>query len=237
MAVGVQLSELLDQLKFESGQSANVAHGVSYRDALVYFLQRTQNELWTQHVWPHLSYRSTVDINAGQAEYNYPAGVDFESVRRLSILVGGEWMPVEFAITDDMLALYDLDDTTQRSSPVRAWEHNGAESANNQFRIWPRPDVAQKLRIHSQRKLGPLVQNTDTCTLDSTLIVLFAAAEILADRKSEAAPLKLQKAKDHMRMLKSRQNGLKSTPFQVGADNYGGGNRLRPGLDYIPQKG
>jgi hypothetical protein len=63
------------------------------------------------------------------------------------------------------------------------------------------------LQFIGKRKLGNLVANEDTADLDDRLIVLFAAAEILANQKSEDAQAKLSLANERYARLKGRSKG------------------------------
>lgn len=65
----------------------------------------------------------------------------------------------------------------------------------------------QRLQFVGIRNLRPLVENTDVADLDDRLIVLFAAAEILANQKSASAQIKLANAQARFSRLKSRVTG------------------------------
>jgi hypothetical protein len=232
MAVGVQLSELLDELKYEAGISANVAHGIAQRDAYVYMLRRVQKELYTQHQWPFLTIQRDVELAPGQRIYSYPEELEFETIAKAWTRSGdgSAWLDLPHGIDAEHYSTFDSDAGAQ-SSPARRWQNHA--DAQNQFEVWPIPFTPGSLvRFQGKKKLGRLVDLTDTCTLDHTLIVLYASSEILARAKSEDAALKLQKAQAHMRMLKIRQGADKGEPFVIG----GGSTTAAPrvGLDYIP---
>jgi hypothetical protein len=110
-----------------------------------------------------------------------------------------------------------------------------------QFEVWPTPGPTQSfsLRIEGNAPLNTLVEDTDICVIDATLIVLFAASEILAMQKSESASLKLQKANQYRRMLIARlgaqQRNMKSLSKEGGhIGPLADGRRLTPYLDFIP---
>ena len=106
--------------------------------------------------------------------------------------------------------------------PPRRWrncaqydEVNNVTKPAAQFEIWPMPPGQPfSIRIEGNAPLNPLVEDTDVCVIDATLIVLIAAAEILAVQKSEGASMKLQKANPYRRMLIARlgaqQRNMKS---------------------------
>lgn len=230
MPVGVTLATLLDEYKAEAHISQNVAHGLNIRDAQKYLLARVQRELYTQHDWPMLEITKDITLSTGQRLYNYPVDIDFEFVNRVWVRNSAIWQPMGYGITPDDLNIYNSEDNFTSWPPVK-WEHN---SVTNQLEVWPVPDQTGTLRIEGRKKLGPLVADGDTCTLDSTLIVLYAAAETLAQMKSEAAPLKLQKAQAHFIALKRRQGANKRSPIILGGGPGGRRTGLRVGIDYVP---
>jgi hypothetical protein len=56
------------------------------------------------------------------------------------------------------------------------------------------------------KQLAPLVASSDKCELDSNLLILTAAAELLARAKSSDAQLKLSIATSHYNRLKGRHS-------------------------------
>lgn len=229
MATGVQLSEMLDMLKAEANISMNIAHGQAARDAHVHLLRRVQEELYVQHDWPALSIDRDVALLAGEATYEFPDDIDFEYVNKVCVLFGSQWERLSYGIEPEDLNEYNADEDFQ-TFPPRKWEIYPDNT--RQFRLWPVPSEAGTLRIYGRKKLGPLIENADLSTLDATLIVLFAAAEILARQKAEDAQIKLQKAQGFFTALKRRQGANKRKPFVIG----GGEQRPQPryGLDYMP---
>jgi hypothetical protein len=108
-----------------------------------------------------------------------------------------------------------------------------------QFQLLPTPSSSSMLlRIEGQAAINPLVADTDKCVLDSKLITLFAAAEILASQKGEGAAMKLTKAQNHLRQLRRNQGADKRVNFNMGgAQRFGNDpdkRRLVPYIDYIP---
>ena len=108
-----------------------------------------------------------------------------------------------------------------------------------QFAVVPVPNSdGMTLRVEGQAPLNPLVADTDTCIIDSKAIVLFAAAELLAVQKSEAAPMKLTKAQNYLRRLLADQGADKRSNYNMGGSRRFGTDpdkgRGVPYLDYIP---
>ena len=98
------------------------------------------------------------------------------------------------------------------------------------------PEPELHLKILGQAPATPLVAPTDKAVLDDTLITLFAAAEILAAQKAEAASLKLQKANQFLRRHFANLGGGKRKTAVLGGYGSmpGQGRSLTPGLDYVP---
>ena len=104
-----------------------------------------------------------------------------------------------------------------------------------QFQLLPMPEdnvahpqLSYVLRFEGMAPLSPLIAPTDSCIIDSKAIVLFAAAEMLATQKSEAAPMKLTKAQNYLRRLLADQGADKRAQLQHGRHLP---RRLRPRQD------
>ena len=78
-----------------------------------------------------------------------------------------------------------------------------------------------------------------SCSYVRPWLVLFAAAEVMATQKSEAAPMKLTKAQNYLRRLLADQGADKRQNYNMGGNHRGGidpdkARRAVPYLDYIP---
>jgi hypothetical protein len=216
MGVGVALSELRRQLRAEVGQSLNVQQGVNAQGQYDLILARQQQELWQGYEWPHLRYYAELDAAAGQALYDYPAGMPFEAINKV-------W--VSQAPNNPVFVPYGIDPNKQllgasgqRAWPPQAWgnrpvvDTTGATpvvTPAGKFEISPLPSQAGLLLLEGQAPCNPLIADTDIAIIDSTAITLFAAAEILADQKRESASTKLQKANQYLRRLLADQGAMK----------------------------
>jgi len=237
MARGVQLSQLVSDVRAECGHSLNAAQSVSTREKIQYLLRRTQTELFEAHEWPQLEVYRDVLLHAGDKTYDFPEDISFEHTARLHYLDGSEWVAVPYGIGDAEYSVYSTEYANpSRVSPVQRWRFDPDTA---QFEVWPVPPVDGKVRIWGTKALAPLVKESDRCTLDGTMLVLFVAAEILARSRAEDAQVKLQKAQDLLRRLKTRSITNKSDIIVLGAvDPYSRRNQYRrPYLDYIPRGG
>lgn len=210
MARGTQLSALVDQLRAEIGASTNVAMGVNMLPILKQTLKRTQEKLWNDFDWPFAWVERDKAMVDGQRYYTFDNDIDFDRIRLASLYYGNVWRGLEYGITpaDYNLSNYDLG---MKQDPIQKWRHWEGE----QFEVWPVPSSSTtKIRFKAIKKLPALIADTDTATLDDTLIVLFAAAEFLARAKTEDAQYKLQAAQEYYNKLKG--NMMKSPMFIMG---------------------
>ena len=87
----------------------------------------------------------------------------------------------------------------------------------------PAPSTNDMLiRFEGQAPLSRLVADTDKCVIDSKAIVLFAAAEMMATQKNEAASMKLTKAQNYLRRLLADQGADKRANYNMGGNQRGG---------------
>jgi hypothetical protein len=81
------------------------------------------------------------------------------------------------------------------------WDYK--DISEKQFEVHPIPNTdGGYMRFSGTRNLNPLVADTDKCTLDADLIVLFAAVEILGPRNDKEAERKLKLANAHLVSLR-----------------------------------
>ena len=247
MAIGVTLADLRRDLLAETNQSLNPAHALNVKAIYDHQLKRTQEEQWRMFAWPHLRLFKDVTLNAGQRYYNYPAALPFDGIDRVWRKESVDWFTVDYGVSPATYSVFGGEDAQQW--PIRRWrnvarydEATGKTNPTAQFEVWPVPSQNGSIRIEGQAPLNPLVNDEDTCVLDSNLIVLFAAAELLANQKSEGAALKLQKAQQYQRKLmtqlgsvKRRMRSLSHDGGTMGAP--GSSPRATPYLDYIPMNG
>jgi hypothetical protein len=246
MRVGVLLSELRRELMAETFQSLTPSQTTSSTPYYNYALERVQWEQWNDIEWPHLTIYKDMPMVAGQRYYTYPPQLPFDSIFRIWWPQGVNWVPLDYGINPQTYAT--MGGEFVQAWPPRRWRncaiYNEATGTTNpaaQFEVWPIPPSNQSysLRIEGNAPLNPLVNDTDVCVIDATLVVLFAASEILAQQKSESASLKLQKANQYRRMLIARlgaqQRSMKSLSKDGGhIGALGDGRRLTPYLDFIP---
>jgi hypothetical protein len=240
MPVGVKLIDLRRDLRAETGQSLNPAQGVQSQQTQDIQLDRQQRELWDAWQWPHLRYWVDVPISNGQSIIDYPEDMPFDQIVRIFISDGvSQWKTLAYG-----LHAYDLQPSAQTGTPMR-WGNKvsvtgGKTEPVGKILLVPTPNTNFTLRFEGQAPCNPLVADDDVCIIDSKAIVLFAAAEIMAVQKQEAAALKLTKAQNYLRRLLTNQGADKRANYNMGGNNridHFGARPYRgyvPGIDYIP---
>ncbi len=244
MPVGVALVDLRRDLRAETGQSLNPAQGVQSQATQDNHLDRQQREMWAAYDWPHLRYWVDLPAIPGQNFYDYPEEMPFDQINRIWWQQNATttWYPLAYGIR----AFDPSPGLPAQGQPLR-WGNKvsvvgGKTNPVGQFEILPIPNANGTLRFEGTAPCNPLVADDDTCILDSKAIVLFAAAEILATQKVEAAQLKLLKAQTFLRRLLANQGADKRRNYNMGGsagrDYTSGRNSVNhyavPGIDYIP---
>lgn len=228
MARGVQLGQLITDVRAECGYSVDTETMVNSRSQMRHLINRIESTLYDDFAWPFAV--TTVDetLFQGQRYYSFDATLDFERVEKVWWRDGGDWIPVEYGITPDLYNIHDSD-VAEEASPVRRWQHYDTD----QYEVWPIPDSnTAALKMRGRRKLVPMVDDADTSTLDGNLLVLFAAAHQLAADKREDAQVKMAEARQLYNRLRAQAGSSKRRPFILG----GGADKapiFRPGIDYI----
>lgn len=221
MAVGIALSELVRQVRSQTGQSLSTAHGINDYESLKLQIASVQEQIYEEHNWPFLSVTRDKAVSINSNLIDYPTDMNPEGVRDIYFRTSTDqrWgEPLCYGIEQSDHDLYNSD-AGETSVHVLKWDHH---TDTNQVEIWPVPSVVGTLRFDGQRALGPFIADTDVCTLDGTMIVLFVAADILARQKAEDAPLKLQKAQRLKMKLLGRQGAQKRKPWVMGGGLWGG---------------
>lgn len=227
------LGQLVIDLRAEAGHALTASQGLNAVETLKHIIRRTEEELWTAFQWPQLAKRWDIQIIPGMTEYLYPAELQFEQIRAAYWVQRNSrvWMPVEYGIPEDALLPYDTPAIT--GTAVQFWETVASDPPL--IRIWPQPVNDGYMRIKGMAPLKTMCDDCDHCTLDATVIILFAAEELLTRAKSADAQAKGQKAQRHLRMLLGNQTSAKMKISTMGATRHSMPNHgMRPYFDYIP---
>lgn len=205
MARGKTFLQLVNDTKAEARQSLTPSLS---QNALPYIKQtvaRIYESLYASHEWPTLEIRRYENISAGMRYYSYPADMDFERTVKIYPRYNEEWMEkgLLYGIEVEHYNQYDPLQDERSDPPIRwAW-HEG-----DQIEVWPLPatNLTNGLMFVGIKKFAPLVDDADLCLIDSNLVILYAAAEILASQKSTDAQAKQAKAQQLFDAMKAKQS-------------------------------
>ena len=238
--MGKQLRDMLTDLRAEIGHSTNVAHGVNDRETLLYYLNRTQIQLYQDYDWPQLIIDRFVVLADGQRYYPYPADLAFDDITTVWVIYQTNvYQELGYGIGPNDMALYNSV-TGFKSWPTRKWMHH---ADTNTFEVWPVPDgnavaAAAQIQLRGTKTVLKMINDSDESTLPDNLIVLFSASEILQRDSAKDAQLKLNKANEAMRRHRVRQFSHKSRAVVIGGGGGDAQSRTERyptlGLDYIP---
>lgn len=221
------LGDMLEELRAEIGASLAPGHNINQTETQYHVLRRTQRELYAAYDWPNLITEERISIAAGTRYVEFE-NIEYEQINEIYGSYGDDWRLLEYGITPHDYDAYDPE-AGQQGYPVCKYR---VVPETEEIELWPIPSQATKLIGRGQMKLHNLKEPTDKSTLDGTLIVLFAAADILSSWSREDAAAKSMKASNYLRSLRTNLISHKSRVTNLTADN---AKRLRPGLDYIPE--
>ena len=197
MARNVTLAELVDQLRLECGMSTQPAQGTQNREHLKQMLRRIQETLYADFNWPFLHVFRTENLLPGENIYSWPDDLDLNDVRQLWDTSTGLYTPISYGIS---MADRNAFDANSRSDPACRWMIHDPR----QYEIWPVPASPRVAVIEAYLSLKPMVGEDSRCTLDGTMLVLFAAAEWLARNKMQDAQAKQAAAQQFSKNLRKR---------------------------------
>lgn len=229
------LSELVRDVRAEAGHALTVSQGLNTIDTIKHLIRRTEKELWTAFDWPQLVLRSDIIAQSGQVNYAYPVDIGFDQIRHVywEPQNGSHWSEIEFGIPEDGIPTSGSS-SGPTGSALQFWDtYISSSTSTPMMRFWPTPSQGGTIRVKGLKHLNPLIDDSDFCTLDPTLITLLVSSELLTRSKAEDAQAKTQKAQRHLQKLLANKISKKQKVTTFGA-NRGFSKRLTPYIDYIP---
>lgn len=175
--------------------SIQPAQGQQNREHIKQAIRRQQETLFADFDWPFLHVYRTEALKKNENVYSWPDDLLLEDVRQLWDYWGNQYTPLGYGIS-----MQNRNAQSGMSDPAMRWQI----SDDRQYEIWPIPASERPLVIEAYLSLRPMVNENDKCTLDGTMLVLFAAAEWLARNKMPDAQAKLQAAQAFSRNLRKR---------------------------------
>lgn len=224
MARGTAFSELVLQLRAELRRSQSPAVGSEDLAPLKQTLNHVLDVLSNEHDWPFM-YRkfAPVALSAGVQFYGLPTGLLQERIIGARLKWGGSFYDLARSITFNDYETWDPAED-ERSSPALKYDFQNVAGAL-QIEVWPLPDSStQAIYFDGYASHARLVNDTDLCLFDDTIVVLFAAAELMADTNKAESAAKRDQANELMRQIKIRGARNDSAPVQIGL----GSGRTKP---------
>lgn len=202
MARQETFAEIQEAVLDEARLSTNASRGTSHRNYVKRLIRRYYTQLYVGWDWEFSTINredAGKDANAGQRYYDFPTDIDTNRENALWYKLGAAWIKLDYGIGVDQYSAFDSDND-ERSDPPLRWMIRD----DGQFEIWPMPasTLVNGLRFEGYKKKTELVADSSRCDLDTDLIALFVAAEILAGNKAADAPAKLAAAQAHFMALK-----------------------------------
>ena len=184
-------------------------------------VRRTYRRLHADFNWPHLYVRRDVQVGAKERYLTFPPDMDPDRTLNAWVMGSGSdrWEPLEYGIgmaqynrlNSDKFDYNDPDTNGYASAdPPTRWARSPLNTLN--FEVWPVPlNAGSEIRFWGITRPQNLVETNDLVDLDEDLIALYAAAEWLADQKSDSAGTKLEQAAAHYRRLKANAQNPETT--------------------------
>lgn len=214
------MAEMLRELRAEIGMATDVSLQANILDAHRSLLQRAQRMLYDNEMWPHLEGFFSVEVPKNANEIALPEGINAGAIRAVRVrdaTSGSRAMPVRYGWTDQELMSADPDEP---GWPIQYWRiEANADLDEDDFQrrvtFWPQPDRAAVLIFEARRAITRFVDDSDKATLDSDLIVLQTAAELLNEQGSPNGPVKAAAAQQRKRDLLARERGDVAHPTSM----------------------
>lgn len=224
---GTALSELIQMLRRELKVAESPSLGKNTRESHAYALRSAQDRLYAKYDWPFKNIDCDIPMQAGQRYYAPPANLNFESIRSAAVYYSGQWFDFCRGIGPENYNIFNSD-LDARNDPVTNWRiYNDATDNGDMIEAWPIPATNNlcTMRFSGERKLRPLIADTDVCDLDDQALVLMAATDFVDAKRLVGAQAK---AADHIFTLV--RNLAEGRTFVSG-----GGANPREGRRYPPR--
>ena len=227
MSRGTALSSVRALLKAElrDTQETNSTQDTEYN----YALSNKQRDFALAYDWPFLQHDWDLACAGGSRYLNIPTSdtrgvsvtINFERPVTVNNKLSSLWNETTYGIGIEQYNY--LEGTANPQDPIRRWRMvtNTSEALNpDQVEIWPVPVTAQTLRFTGQRNVLTLTADADKADLDDLLLAYFVAADYLAFRGLENAPMALAKAQSHLIKLRSGYPTVTVPPVVFGRQPY-----------------
>lgn len=187
------LDEIVEDVRAEAGLSTNTSRGIDHGEHIRALIRRNHQTLARQYEWRHLRLKreqATVTMQAGSRYYDFPAQLDVQRIESVWFKWGNIWSPLEPQLPIDIYNALDSSQD-QRADPVTHWDWYN-DDGQLQFEVWPLPaSDGGVVGFEGKKLVDPLTTGQSRADLDSDLLALAVAAELLGEsEKEEAAKIK-----------------------------------------------
>lgn len=213
-------------LKGECGHSLVAGTGAAADQYFYTLLDNKQKWLASEYDWPFLKQRADVVLipgtGVGSRYYTLPTTLNFERPVSVTTLFSTTWQEVEFGIGAEEYNVQSSGDgsvAAVQGSPVQKWDWKAGDQLS--IEVWPLPSIAGTLRFEGQRTLTDLksagaYSSALKLDLDDLLVVLYVAAEVLANEKQDDSKIKLAMAEQRLNRIRAVYPSRPSGPFVLG---------------------
>jgi hypothetical protein len=217
MPRGATLRQVVDEVRRKAGHSTHPGIGNEMLEPIKDDVRRVYRWLHASWDWPHLmEHWADKTLSAGARVYDFPSDIEPDSINDAYHREAGTdlWEHIEYGIDHGHYNVYPQGD---RSDPVRRWQRRN----EHQFEVWPTPSSdGGTIEFVGPRPPKALTDENDTLDLDTDLVVLYVAGEMLAERQSPSTQRVFQQAADRFRLLKGNSQ-VKSRYADGGASDRG----------------
>lgn len=234
MSLNVTFAEMITAVRDEARLSTANSTNSDHLAHIKRLINRYYVTLAEEYEWEHLQLTrgtaaSQVAVSAGAFTYALPTAINAGKIDRAwfkqnTVGEAGVWTELTPGIHFDHYGVLDpTASTPQKSVPITHWDIHGIGN----FEVWPYPSAVGVVAFEGQRSVGAMSTTSETCSLDDTLVVLFASAEILAaNDQKEAAQVKASMAQ--RRLSQQIWNRGNKERFRVGMGDRGTYRREYP---------
>jgi len=212
MVVRRTMTEMLRELRGEIGMSLDTSVQANVVDKHKLLLQRAERMLYDSEEWPHLMTSFEKTSNALVFQVALPAGLDPGGITSVSVKATSSAtrpVPLQHGLSD--AEVFSVN-PAEAKWPPRFWRLQASnDPAEDDYQrtvvVWPVPDRNYTLTFYGRRALGSFVNGADQSTVDSDVIVLQAAAEILNGQQDPNATVKASAARQRIADILARERG------------------------------
>lgn len=237
MALRTTLDELVTMVRDESRISSKSSRGVDHDEHIKQLIRRNYIQLAEKYDWEHLRVShehnvARVAMVNGTRFYSFPTALEETKITKAWARWGSVWCEMDYGVGYDEYSAYNPDPTApQKGDPVLRWDFQAGDPL--QFEVWPVPASTGTTETYAvcfdgQKKIERLTDGKKKADLDDLLIVLFTAAEILAENKQkESSEVKAAAARDRLDIVKGHMRDQRRITMGMG--------EVRPGSQSWPR--